>query len=83
MRTVISGFFLTIIIFLLPVHVTAQGGMTWTADGNAYYRMEGGEIVKYQLPENKKSIVVKKDNLKVAGAEKPLAIRSFKFCCRL
>lgn len=79
MKTVVLRLFLTVMISLLCIFVHAQGGVTWSADGNAYFRNESGEIVKYQLPANTKTVVVKKENLKPAGAEKPVAIRSFKF----
>jgi len=79
MRIILIRLYKVLIICLLPMVSGAQGGgITWSPDGNAYYRMEGGEIVKYTLPSNSKAIIIKKDNLKTAGTEKPLAIRSFK-----
>lgn len=68
-----------VVIFFIPLLGISQGAINWSADGNAYFRSEGGEIVKYTLPQNKKEVVVTKDKLKPAGAEKPLTIRSFKF----
>jgi dipeptidyl-peptidase 4 len=78
MRTRVINFLFAVLLFILPLVSLAQGGVTWAADGNSYYRTEAGELVKYKLPENTKTVVIKKDNLKPAGADKPLAIRSFK-----
>src|SRR5690349_4352976 len=75
-----SRFFAILIIFLIPVAIHAQGGGPyWSSDGNSYYRNESGDIVKYTLPANSKTVLVKKDDLKPKGAEKPLTIRSFRF----
>ncbi|MBL0268144.1 MAG: DPP IV N-terminal domain-containing protein [Chitinophagaceae bacterium] len=72
--------FLFILICLLSAeYLLAQGGITWGKDGQSYYRSENGEIVRYNLPENKKEVLVMKDKLKTAGAEKSIPIRSFKF----
>src|SRR5687768_453281 len=51
----------------------------WTPDGNGYYRLEGGEIVKYSLPSHSKSVLVSKSQLTPAGTGKPISVRSFKF----
>ena len=59
--------------------VLAQGGISWGKDGQSYYRVESGEIVKYLLPENKREVFMVKDKLKPLGSEKPLGVRSFKF----
>jgi dipeptidyl-peptidase-4 len=69
---------LVLIIFILP-HISYAQAMNWTSDGNGYYRIEGGEIVKYVLPANTKTVIVTKDQLKPAGMDKPLPVRSFRF----
>ncbi len=79
MRTVIVKTLLVVIVCLLSLLAWSQSSVNWSADGNSYFRTEGGEIVKYILPENKKTVVIKKDNLKPEKTEKPLAIRSFQF----
>ncbi len=79
MRIVKVKIFNTVITCFIAAISFAQGGLNWSMDGNAYYRTEGGEIVKYTLPGNKKTVVVKKDNLKAAGSDKALTIRNFKF----
>ncbi len=76
-------FLLRITVFclsvLIPPAALAQGAVNWSPDGNAYFRNEGGDIVKYSLPQNSKTVLVKKEDLKPAGADKPLPVRSFRF----
>ena len=79
MKTIPQKILLILVICLVPAIVLAQGGIYWNADGNSYYRSEAGAIVKYTLPQNTKTELVKKDDLKPAGAEKSLTIRSFRF----
>jgi dipeptidyl-peptidase 4 len=79
MKTALAKILLIVIIYCLPLIVLAQGGVNWSTDGNSYFRNEGGDITKYTLPQNTKIVLVSKDKLKPAGAEKPLAVRSFKF----
>ena len=59
--------------------VAAAQQVKWSADGNGYYRTEDGEIVKYSLPDNTKTVVVAKDKLKPEGQAKGLLIRNFIF----
>ena len=80
MKTASTKIVFSVLIYFFPVILIAQGGgINWTPDGNSYFRNEGGEIVKYTLPQNTKTVIVKKDNLKPAGADKPLTVRNFKF----
>lgn len=51
----------------------------WAKDGSSYYRTEGGEIVKYSLPQNNKTVVVPKAKLQAPGQSKTLGIRKFIF----
>ena len=72
----------TMIVFVLfyASSVFSQGGFKWSAvDANSYYKAEGGEITKYTLPQNTKTVVVSKDKLTPAGQAKNLSIRSFIF----
>lgn len=73
----LSGSLLVVIIFL-SLGANAQG-IRWTTDGGGYYRVEAGEIVQYALPGNSKTIVVSKQQLTPAGADKPLAVRNYAF----
>jgi dipeptidyl-peptidase 4 len=80
MKTVIAKIVFNVIIYFTPVIIIAQGGaVNWAPDGNSYFRNEGGEIVKYVLPQNTNTVIVKKESLKPAGADKPLTLRNFKF----
>ena len=79
MKTVIHRSLFFVLIIFLPQFLFAQGGVYWSTDGNSYFRNESGEITKYTLPQNNKTVLVTKDNLKPAGADKPLTIRSFRF----
>jgi dipeptidyl-peptidase-4 len=51
----------------------------WTPDGNGYYRLEGGEIIKYTLPANTKSVMISRGQLTPGGTGKPIAVRSWQF----
>jgi dipeptidyl-peptidase 4 len=64
---------------LLPLCTLAQREIHWSADGNAYYEQEEGNIVQYSLPQSNKTIVVKRENLIPAGKDIPLRVKSFQF----
>ena len=55
--------YVTGFVFLF-VSLTAlcQGRISWMKDGSSYTRVEAGEIVKYSLPANTKSVIVGKTN---------------------
>lgn len=57
--------------------VTHAQDIIWSAGRNAYYQEEEGSIVKYTLPQQKRSILVSKEKLIPAGLSKPVTIRSF------
>jgi dipeptidyl-peptidase-4 len=65
-------------IFLLVPAIYAQP-IKWAADGHSYYRAEGGDIVKYTLPQNSKITVISKDKLVPAGQSRNLNVRNFIF----
>lgn len=79
MKTSLARMIGILFFWVLPFLVSAQGGINWGADGNSYFRTEGGDIVQYELPKNNKSVFIKKEVLQPAGAAKPLAVRSFRF----
>ena len=71
---------LVIICFITHSIVYSQSSaIVWAKDGNGYYRQESGDIVLYQLPDNKKTVVVSKDKLTPSGETTPIAVRSFSF----
>ncbi|HEY0680385.1 MAG TPA: S9 family peptidase [Chitinophagaceae bacterium] len=76
----LKSVFLCIPVILITISCIAQGGgIKWAKDGSSYFRIEGGEIVKYTLPANSKSVVVSKDKLIPAGQTKQLAINNYSF----
>jgi dipeptidyl-peptidase-4 len=72
-------YYVSFIFSMLLVTFVQSQPIKWARDGNSYYRIEAGDIVKYRLPENTKSVIVPKDKLKPAGQEKNLALRNFIF----
>jgi dipeptidyl-peptidase-4 len=66
------------LIIIYPAWVQAQA-LRWAPEGNAYYRTEGGELVRYSLPANTKTTLVSKADLTPAGAAQSLRIRNFAF----
>lgn len=71
------------IVQLIVIAATAQPGVPftkWTADGNAYYQVEKGEIVKIELPSQNKTVFISKKQLKENPkdtASKTIIPRSF------
>ncbi|RYY21629.1 MAG: S9 family peptidase [Chitinophagaceae bacterium] len=61
------------------ITIFGQGKMKWASSGDAYYTIESGEIVLYQLPAQTRTIVVAKDKLKPAGESKTIIPASFAF----
>lgn len=70
---------LAFVIVFLPVALLGQGNIQWTKNGNGYYRLEGGEIALFTLPQNTSTILVTKKQLMPQGKPAPLAIRNFSF----
>ncbi len=71
--------FLVIGFINASISVLAQGRITWMKDGTSYTRIETGDIVKYSLPANSKSVILSRDKLTPAGQTRPLNIRSYSF----
>lgn len=53
--------------------------LNWTKEGNAYYAIEGYEIVKYTLPALTREVVVDRNKLVPASQTTPLSVSSFAF----
>ena len=67
------------VLLLFTSHpIAAQGRIKWTQADNRYYRIEGGEIVQYTLPQNTRSIFISKQHLTNAEG-KFLAVENFSF----
>src|SRR5258706_2090720 len=70
---------ITIVQFIVII-VIAQPGVPftkWTIDGNAYYQVEKGEIVKIELPSQNKTTFITKQQLTPKDSSNPIAPRSF------
>jgi len=71
---------LILILAAIPSLVLlAQPGITWSADGTAYYKVEDRQIVRYDVPSMKTSTVVTRQDLTPKGADKSLALRAYYF----
>jgi dipeptidyl-peptidase 4 len=68
-----------IIISAVPALLPAQGGIRWTKNGNGYYRVEGGEVNLYTLPQQVKTVVLSKQQLTPEGKTSPLGVRNYAF----
>ncbi len=55
------------------------GKTKWTADGNAYYQIEGGKILKISLPSMQSMVIADSTVLIPAGQTKPLPVENFFF----
>ncbi len=51
----------------------------WTSDGNAYLKIEDGNIVKTDLKTNKETVIVKKEQLTPSGSNNPLSFKIYSF----
>ncbi len=69
---------LIIVVCLSGLRGGAQG-IKWTTDGQGYYRTEAGEIVKYALPANTKTVLLSKSELTPSGQTKNINVRNFSF----
>ncbi len=71
---------LVICICLAASHwAVGQGPIKWATDGNSYYRIDGGDIVQYLLPQNNKTVIFSKQQLTPQGQQRALGVRSFQF----
>lgn len=68
---------LILLLSIITVAATGQG-LRWAAEGNAYFRAEGGEINRYSLPANTKTTYVSKAELTPTGAP-ALRVRNYTF----
>lgn len=54
-------------------------GTNWTPDGNGYYSIRNNSIMLFDLPTQKESVVIKKEQLTPNGSDKALVIKDFTF----
>jgi dipeptidyl-peptidase-4 len=78
-RKYIKKFSLVVLVQFVFIILIAQPGVPftkWTLDGNAYYQVEKGEIVKIELPSQNKSVFISKKQLITKGGD-TIVPRSF------
>ncbi|HSB92222.1 MAG TPA: DPP IV N-terminal domain-containing protein [Flavitalea sp.] len=70
----------SIIVFFLALIFTspafAQSDITWSKDGSSYFKIEQGELARYDLPSNKRVIILDKKSLTPSGMS-PLELSGF------
>jgi dipeptidyl-peptidase-4 len=64
---------------LFIAQVQAQSGLNWAPDGKSYYEVNGGNIVKYTVPDLAKTTIVTSAQLTPAQSEKPLEVKGYFF----
>lgn len=67
-----------ILLVLMPVVVFSQGQLRWAADGKSYYQIESGDLARYTLPAQSRTVVVSKAELTPTGGA-ALKVRNFHF----
>ncbi len=60
---------LVLILLVCVQLVTAQRAVKWTPDGNAYFKMKDGDIVKVDPKTDGETVIVKKAQLTPTGAK--------------
>ncbi|HXB91589.1 MAG TPA: DPP IV N-terminal domain-containing protein [Puia sp.] len=77
------SFRLFVLSFVLSgVSGYAQPGSTllhWAREGNALYKVDSGRIIRVELPANRETVIVSKEQLVPAGQAQRLSIRNFAF----
>ncbi len=68
----------TITLFFIGTLLSAQG-LQWNQQGNGYYSVEAGEIIRTDLPALSKTVIVNRDLLRPEKDKSPITVRSFAF----
>ncbi|HEY4110338.1 S9 family peptidase [Puia sp.] len=53
--------------------------LKWNKEGNAFYKVSSGAIVRIDLPDSKETVIVSAESLRPVGHGRPLAVRDFSF----
>ncbi|WP_262919135.1 DPP IV N-terminal domain-containing protein [Niabella hibiscisoli] len=64
-------------VMLLGFVAANAQSVNWGSDGNTYYKLEEGAIVKYTLPQHTKAVLISAEKLTPSGSSKPIDVRSF------
>ncbi len=67
-----------LLIILVGSTLGYSQDIKWTNTGDAYFQVENNEIVRYQLPDNTRSVLVPRD-FAASGGQPVLKIRDFSF----
>ena len=74
---------LLLLLLVLSVQIVyAQPGaalLKWSKEGNAFYQVKSGNIVRMDLPVLRDTVIVSRDLLTPAGTTAPLNVRNFSF----
>lgn len=71
--------FFLLLLLILNVSTYGQRNIKWSDDGNSYYQLESGEIIKYTLPSNNSAVFIDKEMLTPKGSNRPLGVRNYNF----
>jgi dipeptidyl-peptidase-4 len=79
-KTGLKVIFFTLFFLFFTYFASSQvGEISWSADGNSYYKVVKNELIQYVLPGNKPVIILSKQLLMPGGAEKPLQFSYYSF----
>ena len=70
---------LIVALFFATGSYAQQSGTKWSKDGNSYYQVEKGDLVRYLLPGKEPVVEIPKDSFKPEGASKPLKFNNYWF----
>jgi len=68
---------LIVIVYSISINAQRGGVLKWNEVGNAYYTTEKGEIVKYNLPDFNKVVLVEKSALTTHDSKAEFTIKNF------
>jgi dipeptidyl-peptidase-4 len=75
----VAFFFAFLLMLIHSGSLAQQRGLKWAKEGDAYFRVEKNEIVRYTLPENQPEVIIPKKDLIPEGGKDPLGINYFAF----
>lgn len=82
MRRSLRSILIITIFFSITFSAYSQIGgrkIHWTSDGTAYLEIRNGNIVRNELPSNKQTILVTKEQLTPKGSTEPLVFSQYEF----
>jgi dipeptidyl-peptidase 4 len=69
----------SIVICFLVFNTLFAQALKWTKDGKGYLRQDKGEIVQFNLPDMRRTVLVTKEQLTPTGKNTPLSMRNYFF----